>query len=45
MRRQHSAAGTDRSRGYCLTEMSVVSLVAGALGVSLVLWLLIMAVL
>ena len=43
-----TVAGTGRDRAlgaWCLTEISVAGLIAGALGVSAVLWLAVLAVL
>ena len=44
MNRRASAAGASAWRSFCLTELSVTALIAGALGLSAMLWLAIFAV-
>jgi len=45
MNRRASVSGESAGRGFCLTELSVTALIAGALGLSAALWLAIFAVL
>ena len=44
MNGRKSVANASAGRSFCLTELSVTALIAGALGLSVVLWLAIFAV-